>query len=616
MSIASSHDAKEAIKRAVDIVDLVGDYLPLRRQGKRFVGLCPWHEDSRPSLQVTPERQSYRCFVCNEGGDVFSFLMKMESLTFPEALAMLSERTGISLGNSGGKAEPGQRSEKDLLLRALRWAEELYHHCLLNDPAAEIARRYLAERGINDDSVKRFHLGFAPNQWDWLLDRAQAKNVPVDVLQRAGLVSPRSNSPGHYERFKGRLLFSIRDPQGRPVGFGGRVLPGLETGSPAKYVNSPETPLFSKSTLLYGLDQARDSVSRSRSCIVVEGYTDCIVAHQLGLRNVVAVLGTALGPRHMSLLRRYADRITLVLDGDEAGRRRASEILELFVAQPVDLRILTLPDEADPCDYLLAHGAEPFGKLADGAVDALEHKFRTVTEGVDAESTHDVQKAVESIVATLAKAPRLPHMDVSAARIKEDQILHRISRRFGLSEERLRERLSQLRRAPRKGEPNLLHGSRNAPGQTQTVAVPAWEQEVLELLLLEPGVLAALRDVISAEQFASPPHAAVFVACCTLSNRGQEPTLDRLLLELDDPDLKRLLVDVDEAAVAKGIAEVDSRLRAVLALVRRRQAEAEYRGDAAALKQTQGDETAGVELFQKIVQSQRNRQSIPAPTDG
>src|SRR5262249_38955471 len=208
-----------------------------------------------------------------------------------------------------------------------------------------------------------------------------------------GLVAQRQNGNGHYDRFRGRVLFSIRDVQGRPVGVGGRILPGAKPDT-AKYINSPETPLFSKSSLLYALDHAKDSFAKTRTALVMEGYTDCLVAHQFGFGNAVAVLGTALGDRHLHLLRRYVDRIVLVLDGDEAGRRRTDQILELFVAEQMDLRVLTLPDNLDPCDFLLQRGSDEFAKLLAGAVEALDHEFQRQLSAISAEGgTHEGNRA-------------------------------------------------------------------------------------------------------------------------------------------------------------------------------------------------------------------------------
>jgi DNA primase len=428
----STVDAKEQIKRAVDIVDLIGDYAPLRREGRGYKAICPFHDDSRPSLQVNPERQSWKCWVCNVGGDIFDFIMKREGVEFREALSMLADRAGIALPKTRG-ASPAAVDEKQQMYQAMAWAEEQFHQCLLKAAEAEPARRYLVGRGISAESIERFRLGFAPDQWDWLLKRSQATSHTSQVLEKVGLLSRKQDGSRHFDRFRGRLMFSIRTPQRQCVAFGGRIVPGIEVKEQAKYINSPETPLFSKSSMLYGLDLARESIVQARTAMVMEGYTDCILAHQCGFANAVAVLGTALGEKHLPLLRRFADRVILMLDGDDAGQRRTNEVLALFVQQQLDLQILTLPDDLDPCDFLVARGAEAFREQLEQCVDALEHKFRTATQGLDGTSSiHQAQQATEEILAVLAQAPRLQTTAAGAARLKEDQILHRLSRRFGI----------------------------------------------------------------------------------------------------------------------------------------------------------------------------------------
>jgi DNA primase len=539
-----NHDTKEQIKGAVDIVDLVGEYIPLRREGRGYKGLCPWHDDSKPSLHVNPDRQSFKCWVCvDAGGDVFDFLMKIEGISFREALQMLSERAGIPLAtHSGRPAEP--LDEKQALYAAVSWAEEQFHQCLLKSAEAEPARRYLAERGITTDSITRFHLGFAPERWDWILQRSTGTPHKPAVLERVGLVFKSQESGKLLDRFRGRVMFSIRDVQRRPVAFGGRVLPGGKDA--AKYVNSPETPLFSKSSMLYALDQAREAISQTGAVIVMEGYTDAIVAHQCGFSNAVAVLGTALGERHVPLLRRFADRIVLMLDGDEAGQRRTNEVLNLFVQQQIDLQILTLPDALDPCDFLQQRGPDAFREQLVRTVDALEHKFRVAAGELNAGSgLHAAQHAVEEILDTLAQAPRLRTDTASAAKVKEDQILNRLARRFGVAEETLRARLAEKRRGARP------RATRKPDQPAPPAKLPPLERTLLELLLLAPEQAAAVCQEIMVDQLQSPRTQIIFSMCRRLSEAGVRPTFERLMLEFDDPQVKSLLVELDEQGQSK-----------------------------------------------------------------
>ncbi len=607
MSSGSSLETKERVKQAINIVDLVGDYLDLRREGRAYKAICPWHNDTRPSLQVNPERQSFKCWPCDIGGDVFSFVMKMENVTFPEALEMLAERAGIPLEKTSRSGSV--RDDKQLLHQAMAWAEDQYHQVLLKSPSAEKARDYLRDRGITDDSIRRFHLGFAPTEWEWLIPQARGTRFTPEVLEAIGLVLRRPNGPGYYDRFRGRVLFSIRDPQSRPVGLGGRILPGAGDDRTAKYVNSPETPIFSKSHLLYGLDFARDAITKGgRTAVVMEGYTDCLIAQQFGIANAVAALGTAFGERHLQLLRRYAERVVLVLDGDEAGRRRTDQLLDLFIAEPVDLRILTLPDNLDPCDFLLARGAEEFSRLLTGAPDALEHRFRSATADVTADSSvHQANRALEEVLATLARSQARD----AASQLKEEQILNRLAKKFGISEERVRSRVISLQQSARpRTAPRAT-----APTAPSTPTLDAWERELLELAIQSVEGLEQIREEISTEQLTSPAARAILTMCYELA--GSTTSLfDRLLVEFEEPELKSLLVDLDERGRAKGVSEIPARLAQLMGFWRRKIGEAEQRREATALVDRRGDSSAELQILRQIIERERSRQGISVPTDG
>jgi len=447
----SSYDAdKERVRQATDIVDLVGGYFPLRRAGSNFVGLCPWHDDTKPSLQVNPSRQSFRCWVCDIGGDVFSFIMRMEGVEFPEAMRMLAERVGIEL-KPRQRAHGAQRSDgPDLatLRKAMTWTADQYHRALLESDEAAPAREYIKERGITDEMVEQFQIGFAPLSRDWLLRRVGGSRARQKMLETIGVLAQSDRGGSPYDRFRGRLLFTINDEMGRQVGLGGRLIPGVDLASPAKYVNSPETPLFTKNRLLYGLDKAKDTMRRSRRALVMEGYTDVIAAHQFGITDAVAVLGTALGENHLRVLRRYVDRIVLLLDGDEAGQRRTTEVLEMFISRQVDLRVVTLPEGSDPCDFLQTHGADAMRDFIEAnQVDALEHAFRSLTEGIDPLRDLDAaDRAMDRLLRIIASAPKLAGTESTAHLMRETRIIARLAMLFRMEEQIIRDRLVALRR--------------------------------------------------------------------------------------------------------------------------------------------------------------------------
>ncbi len=629
VSSGSPLDDKELVRQAIDIVDLVGAQIRLRRQGRNYVGLCPWHDDRRPSLQVNPERQTFKCWVCDIGGDVFSWIMRTEGVEFREALEMLADRAGIELKRRAPARpqqppEPGMldfssREGKQTLLKAMAWAEEQYHQCLLNSPAAEVPRKYLDERGITAESIEKFRIGFSPLERDWILQQAEGDAKRAKVLEMIGILAKPEGGGSYYDRFRGRLLFSIRDTQSRPVGFGGRVLPELGTTSPAKYVNSPETPLFSKSNLLYALDVAREAIRKSGTVLVMEGYTDVIVAHQYGFGNAVACLGTALGEGHVKILKRFADRIILVLDGDEAGQRRANEVLELFVAQEADLWILTLPEGTDPCDFLRTHEPGDFQDLLDNqAVDALRHAFRVATRGLDLEGgaihpetaldldrdIHEATRALDHLLSIIARAPRIGP--------REEKILQQLAGRFRLDEMTVRRRLKELGRRTQR---------RTAPPGVATADSPEpitpVQRELMELLIGHPECLPEARADIGAERLPAGPCRRIYAAACRLTDEGTTPDFSRLMLEFDDEAAKSLLVEFDEGYQAKGERELDPHalLQQLIATFQRQEAEKQRPRHLGALREGGLDTSQETELLDRILRQERDRQGISEPTD-
>ena len=445
LSPTQDFDLKERVRSAVDIADVIGATLELQPQGRNLVARCPWHNDRRPSMTINQERQTWKCWPCDIGGDVFSFVMKRDGTDFPTAIRTLAELAGIPVEDytRGKKTQPGSPDDRATLLSAIKLASDSYFDYLQsNEPAAKIARDYLASRGINDESRQHFRIGFSPDSWSYAVDLLKRHQFNGEVAHACGVASPKRSGDGYVDMFRGRLMFPIQDLQGRPIALGGRVIPAIAErhGDRAggKYINGRETMLFRKSHQLYGLDLARDAIRSSGEVMVMEGYTDVVASNQAGIETAVAVLGTALGEQHVKILRRFAERVVLVLDGDTAGQNRADEVLELFISADVDLRVMTLPDGSDPADFVAAHGREAFEKSAREAPDALDHKLGRLTDGVDVErDTHAVASAVDKMLKIAAKAPD---------GLRVDQLLNRMSKRFEFKVERLEQRLAVLRK--------------------------------------------------------------------------------------------------------------------------------------------------------------------------
>ena len=538
-------DTKDRIKQANDIVDLVGSYTQLRRSGSRYVCRCPFHEDTRPSLQINPARQSWACYVCNIRGDVFDFVMRKEGVEFFEAMKILAERAGIPINVSEKKAVKGSPQDKQTLYKAVKWAVERFHTYLLESPDAEPARNYLAERTLNTDIIDQFRLGFAPLKYTWLADQARSTEFSPAVLAACDLIAKSDRGSGYFERFRGRLIFPIFDVMGRPIAIGGRQTPGVKLESQAKYVNSRETRLFSKSDTLYGLNFVKDTVSKTRQLTIVEGYTDVIGCWKHGVTDVVACLGTALNEKHISLIKRFADRINLVLDGDEAGRKRANEVLDLFVANDVDLRILTLPDGMDPFEFVEQNGREAFGQLVADSADAIEHKNRIETEGIDLiRDTHLANVALERVLQTISRIPATVFTKSADKLLRQDQLLTRLARRFGVDRDQLKRRLVELRtKAP-------LPRQFDTPDQPQpTIDMSSLlrrETELMELLLNSPEHLDTIIENVPPELFVEGPLKQLFLFIDQCFQNGDSTNFDDLMLTIENPDLKNVLCYLDE----------------------------------------------------------------------
>ena len=625
-SAANFGTAKDEIRQAINIVDLVGSYLDLRRQGGGYVGLCPWHADSKPSLQVNPARQIWKCWVCNIGGDIFSFEMKQHGIEFREALQQLADRAGIELTQQKQRPiTPGSPDDKNALLAACAWAENLFHDYFLRAPAAEVARHYIEDRGITRESIEKFRIGFCPDEWTWLLDRARGTSHSPAVLEAAGLLG-KSEKGSYYDFYKGRVIFPIRDTQKRPIAFGGRILPGVDKDKAGgKYKNSRETKLFSKSEQLYALEIAKDTANKTRNLTVVEGYTDVIMCHQFGITDVVACLGTALGDRHIPVLRRFADTVTLLLDGDDAGQRRTNDILELFVTATVDLRVLTLPDELDPADFLLEHGATAFNTLLkDKSVDALEHKIRAATKDLDiARETHRASEALEEILATLARFATAHGADGKSLRTQ--QLLARLSRQFLLEESIVRERFSELCHSDRVVRKPAI-SSNSAPAKVQSVradfqlnAISMDEIELLEILVAHYELAGTALSELGELDLSADATKLIFRTYRQLEETGESLDFSRVMAEIEDADLKSLMVQLVEVAdrkASKANLDPPTRLRHLLQKIHRGHEQRIIREKERYLQQTEANDQEKHDVLLEILEAKRRQQGLIAPTDG
>ncbi|MDB6024320.1 MAG: primase [Verrucomicrobiales bacterium] len=350
----------EQIRSASDIVEIIGSYVPLKRAGTNFVGLCPFHKEKSPSFNVNPGRQIFHCFGCHKGGDVFTFVKEYENIGFMDSVRRLAERAKIVLDFENVPGQQEARHVKDTLLQIHEQITQRWQTALANDANGQIARDYLAKRGVSEDAIKLFRLGYAPDAWDDTVNWARSKHFDVPLVEQAGLIL-KKESGGHYDRFRGRLMFPICDEQGRVIAFSGRILSGDE--KTAKYVNSPETPIFTKGKVFFGLDKSKRALLDSKFAVVCEGQLDLIACFMAGINNIVAPQGTALTADHARILKRYVDEVVLCFDSDNAGQNATVRSLDSLLTAGLSIRVATVPPPHDPDSYIKENGAGGFQDL-------------------------------------------------------------------------------------------------------------------------------------------------------------------------------------------------------------------------------------------------------------
>jgi DNA primase len=365
---------REQIRAASDIVDVIGGYLPLKKNGANFTALCPFHKEKSPSFNVNPHKQIFHCFGCHKGGDVFTFVKEYENIGFMDAVRRLAERAKIPLEFENTPGAQESRHLKDQLLDIHDQLATRWQNCLANEAAGQLARDYLAKRGVSAEAIKLFRIGAAPELWDDTVNWAKSKNFPIEIVEQAGLIIKKEETGRHYDRFRGRLMFPICDEQGRVVAFSGRVLSGDE--KTAKYVNSPETPIFTKSKIFFGLDKSKRAILDAGYAIICEGQLDLIACFMAGVQNIVAPQGTAFTDQHARIIKRYCNEVVLCFDSDNAGQNAIVRSLDHLLAAELAVRVAVVPSPHDPDSFIKANGGEAFRALVENAEGFFDYLLK------------------------------------------------------------------------------------------------------------------------------------------------------------------------------------------------------------------------------------------------
>ncbi len=542
MSLKFDNSLIYKVQQANDIVDVISEHLRLDRKGKEFVGLCPFHEDRKPSLYVNPEKQIFKCFACSAGGDVIKFTQMRENLTFPEAIERLAKRANIDFKPVQHSTSPKAPSAIDpkQLEKINLWAARFFRSNLEDTQKGQQARDYLAKRQISPESIKIWGIGAAIDSWDNLTGQAKQAGISEKHLLAAGLAVEKPSSQSCYDKFRNRLMFPIIDTTGRVIGFGGRTL----GDDPAKYMNSPTTELFDKSNCLYGLNQARHEIVSSSTAVVVEGYTDVIMAHQFGCKTVVATLGTSFTQGHARLLRRFAKKIVLIFDSDVAGSEAANRALEVCLRQKIDIKIASVPQGKDPCDFLLAQGTDAFKAVIDSAVDVLEYKWQKTKSAIDnTDNMTDSKKAVESFLDSIAAGISGGNVDQLSANL----IIGRLSKITGIETSVLKE---QLKGRTAKITVNDGYNVENSRVVSRSFGrghghYEKAQREVIEVLLNRPELFEDIKEKISLKMFTEPILNEIASALFDVVSADTDCVLAKTLARFESADTAQLVVEME-----------------------------------------------------------------------
>jgi DNA primase len=510
------------LRRQADIVRVIQDYVSLKKKGANWMACCPFHQEKTPSFSVNPAKDIFYCFGCGKGGSVFNFVMEIERVTFPEAIKIVAEKAHVPLPvMEEDKRFEARRRDSDEIIEMNSWALDWWEAQLEQGNAeARAAREYLEGREITDETRKAFRLGYAPDRWDALSSHLKERGATPAQIERSGLVV-KKDAGGSYDRFRGRLIFPVLDAQGRAVAFGGRTL--SPEGEP-KYLNSPETAAYTKGRHLYGLNLSRDEIRRRKFVILVEGYLDLIVPYQAGVRNVVASLGTALTPEQAKLLGRFARKVVINYDGDRAGVQAAGRATETLLAEDFEVKVLVLPDNADPDEYIRRNGVEAYQELRGKALPHIQFALNQAVRDRNLHRPAEKAAAVEEV---------LPYVRAVRNPIQKREYFDIVMDTLRIEEATLRKELWQTIRANAGADASSVKQRvvRAASAQP-TVA----EQKLLELLLTDEDLRRSVLPRMEASDYEELPTAAIFRACMELDEEGRSVDFGSLSEKTaDDP---------------------------------------------------------------------------------
>ena len=589
---------RERIRAASDIVDIIGSYLPLKKAGANFVALCPFHKEKTPSFNVNPHKQIFHCFGCHKGGDVFTFVKEYENIGFMDAVRRLAERAKIPLEFDQTPGEQQSRHIKDQLLQLHEQITQRWQNALLNEASGQIARDYLVKRGVSPEAVKLFRLGYAPDAWDDTVNWAKNKSHDLALVEKAGLILRKEGGEHYYDRFRGRLIFPICDEQGRVIGFSGRVLSGDE--KTAKYVNSPETPIFTKSRVFFGLDKSKRALLDAGFAVVCEGQLDLIACFMGGMQNIVAPQGTAFTADHARIIKRYVDEVMLCFDSDEAGQNAAVRSLDHLLASGLAVRVAVVPAPHDPDSFIKANGGEAFRKLVEGAEGFFDYYLNRLCKLDDANS----DKGRNAILRGMAEA-----VHKTGNNVLVDKYAQKTALRLGVSPEAVRAEFSKFKvqgsgfkiQEPESGEP--------APDSEPEMSRPSTQEFwLLKLLLLHDDLVAWTALHLDVNWISHPLTRQIVEKRLAAQTNETWKNLAAFLDECETPEMRNLVTEA--VAEDRKIPNPDQQLGDVVLKLRNQFLDRQI---AASVQRASQPETSEADRMELLRQQQELRQQKRMP---
>ncbi len=537
------------VKQAIDIVDVIGEHVALTKQGRNYLGLCPFHGEKTPSFSVSPEKQIFHCFGCHAGGNVFTFLMDLQGYSFQEAAFHLAERANVDLGvelqESGNK--PAISKDLQQMLDAHDQLTKFYHHILVNTTDAEHALQYLLDRGFTREVIEKFQIGYAPNQWDFAVK--YLKKYDASLMEKAGLIIKSEKGDKYFDRFRDRIMFPIYDRNGNPIAFSGRTL----GDSTPKYLNSPETPIFNKSSTLYNFHMARPSIRKTQHSVLFEGFADVIAANRAGVENSVGTMGTSLTDEHLAILKRNSRTITICYDSDSAGIEAAYRAGKMLAGVNCTVKVAMLPDGLDPDDYLNKYGEEKLQhEIMQASVPFMSFKLIYHRRGKNLQNEGDKLSYIEQVLGEIAQLGNA---------VEKDLYLRQLSSEFSISLDALKMQEEELAGRQTINKPNK---SINAPVKQYSVRkrsnhlLPAYhtaERRLIAHMLKSEDIVLKVREALQDRTFNIDEHQAIFTYLLAFYETGQSSDSSAFLNFIRDGELQRIVADIDMMEVNEEVSD-------------------------------------------------------------